>query len=92
MKRATLLAFIVVFLILSEGIISNAAPKSKADFDGIQQDKGVKRAKTSALTTGGTKTGGNGQGGSQQDTAVVKPPLRKGKLPDSLRHFKKIKH
>lgn len=92
MKKLSLLTFTVALVILFYSVISIASPIAKIGFDGLTQDKAVKKAKTAALTTGGTKTGGHGQGGSQQDTAVVKPPVRGSKHLDSLRHHKKIKH
>jgi hypothetical protein len=90
MKKATFLTIIAASLILSTSYTTIGSPKS--GFDGVQQDKVVKKAKTAALTTGGTRSGGNGQGGSQQDTTVVKPPVRGGKHLDSLRHIKKMRH
>ena len=87
MKKAKLLTFIAALLILTTGNTIIGSPKS--GFEGTQQDKVVKKAKTASLTKGGTR--GGGQGGSQQDTTVVKPPVR-GKHLDSLRHVKKIKH
>ena len=91
MKKAKLLTFIAALLILTTGNTIIGSPKS--GFDGVQQDKVVKKTKPAARLTGGTRTGGGyGQGGSQQDTTVVKPSVRGSKHIDSLRPFKKIKH